>query len=445
MSFGFPTVYAQPESLGVPSMIMGDDLKSFSGAKNSIRSVPTMSGSSVGPSSSILFNIPTGGNSYIKPNSMYLRLKCVVTQGAAAATSWAFAGQSSDDSFDSGGASSLINRMNITFPGGSVVSYGNYNHWRNSILPHVTTQGFLLTDLRIMEFAGVSKLNTDASAGSQTVYVSIPLFIPIFNSNQAFPALLLSGSGINIEFITETLNNAIYAVTTAVTAYSLSEISLVYETLDVSQSYKDAIMSAKSNSFYNVSVEDWASIGPVATTSAMSYQIGCGYSSLKSILFTEQLITAGNATTNKKLYLYNGLNDIKLYVNNQIVSPPNLNEESYVYCETQRALGRINDMTLSTVTYALTPNVIAGNLRSSYTTANFHAGISTQVFSDWGFSTSGVPASTITLELSHSGSADPIKWEDAALVYAAASLFVFMAYDSVYSVDLSNGTVMIRK
>ena len=80
MSFGFPVVYAQPESLGVPSMIMGDDLKSFSGAKNSIRSVPTMSGSSVGPSSSILFNIPTGGYSYIKPNSMYLRLKCVVTQ-----------------------------------------------------------------------------------------------------------------------------------------------------------------------------------------------------------------------------------------------------------------------------------------------------------------------------------------------------------------------------
>ena len=44
MSFGFPTVYAQPESLGVPSLIMGDDLKSFSGAKNSIRSVPTIKG-----------------------------------------------------------------------------------------------------------------------------------------------------------------------------------------------------------------------------------------------------------------------------------------------------------------------------------------------------------------------------------------------------------------
>ena len=89
-------------------MIMGDDLKSFSGAKNSIRSVPTMSGSSVGPSSSILFNIPTGGYSYIKPNSMYLRLKCVVTQTAAATAVWAFAGQSSDNNYDCGGASSLV-------------------------------------------------------------------------------------------------------------------------------------------------------------------------------------------------------------------------------------------------------------------------------------------------------------------------------------------------
>jgi hypothetical protein len=443
MSFGFPVVYAQPESLGVPSMIMGDDLKSFSGAKNSIRSVPTMSGSSVGPSSSILFNIPTGGNSYIKPNSMYLRLKCVVTQAAAAANTWAFAGQSSEDTYDSGGASSLINRINITFPGGSTVSYGNYNHWRNAILPHIAATGFMYNDLRVMEFAGVSKLNTDASVGSQTVYVSIPLFIPIFNSNQAFPALLLSGSGINIEFITESLNNAIYAFTTAVTAYALSEISLVYETLDVSQSYKEAIFSAKANSFYNISVEDWASVGPVATTSAMSYQIGCGYSSLKSILFTEQS-TITNTTT-KKMYNYNGLNDIKLYVNNQIVSPPNMNEESYVYCETQRALGRINDFLIQSAISGVTSNVIAGNLRTTYTISNFLAGISTQSFSDWGFSSTGIPASTLTLELSHTTTADPIKWEDATLAYAAASLYVFMAYDSVYSVDLSNGTLMIRK
>ena len=441
MSFGFPVVYAQPESLGVPSMIMGDDLKSFSGAKNSIRSVPTMSGSSVGPSSSILFNIPTGGYSYIKPNSMYLRLKCVVTQTGAATATWAFAGQSSDANYDCGGASSLINRINITVPGGSVVSYGNYNHWRNAILPHISSPGFVYNDLRVMEFAGVTKVNTDTSAASTTVYVCIPLFVPIFSSNQAFPSLLLSGSGINIEFITESLNNAIHSVT-AVTAFSLSEISLVYETLDVSQSYKDAIMSAKANSFYNISVEDWASIGPVATTSAMSYQIGCGYSSLKSILFAEQLIIT--ATTDKKLYVYNGLNDIKLYVNNQIVSPPNLNEESYVFSETQRALGRINDITLSSMN-AVVANTNANNLRSSYTTANFLAGISTSVFSDWGFSSSGVPASTITLELSHSGTADPVKWEDATAVYAAASLYVFMAYDSVYSVDLSNGTVMIRK
>ena len=317
-----------------------------------------------------------------------------------------------------------------------------YNHWRNAILPHVSTPGFIYNDLRVMEFAGVTKANTDATTGSQTVNVSIPLFIPIFNTNQAFPSLLLSGSGINIEIITETLNNAIYAITIAVTAYSLSEISMVYETLDVSQSNKDAIMSAKSNSFYNVSVEDWSSIGPVATTSSMSYQIGCGYSSLKSILFTEQ--SAITDTKTKKMYNYNGLNDIKLYINNAIVSPPNLNEESYVFAETQRALGRINDMTLNSMN-AVVANANAGNARSSYTNNNFLAGISTQVFSDWGFSSSGVAASTLTLELTHATTADPIKWEDAALVYAACSLYVFIAYDSVYSVDLSNGTVMIRK
>ena len=52
---------------------------------------------------------------------------------------------------------------------------------------------------------------------------------------------------------------------------------------------------------------------------------------------------------------------------------------------------------------------------------------------------------SITIELSHTTTADPVKWEHSTLAYAAASLYVFMAYDSVYSVDLSNGTVMIRK
>ncbi len=177
----------------------------------------------------------------------------------------------------------------------------------------------------------------------------------------------------------------------------------------------------------------------------MSYQIGCGYSSLKSILFTEQLATVAGSSTAAKIYIYNGLNDIKLYVNNQIVSPPNLNEESYIYCETQRALGRINDFNLSSCLSTTQDNVTGGSLRTSYPSHNFLAGISTSVFSDWGFSSTGIPASTITLELSHTTTADPIKWEDATLAYAAASLFVFMAYDSVFSVDLSNGTVMIRK
>ena len=374
---------------------------------------------------------------------MYLRCKVVVTQTGAAGVSWNFAGQSGEADEDTGGASSLISRINITMPGGTVVSYGNYNHWRNAIAPHFMTASFMLNDLRIMESAGVLRVNTDATSGNTIAHVSIPLFIPMFNANQAFPALLLSGSGINIEFLTESVINAFYAVTNTVTNYALSEISLVYETLDVSQSYKDAILAAKANSFYNISISDWSSIGPVATTSAMSYQIGCGYSSLKSILFTEQ--STVTATTTTKIYLYNGLNDIKIYVNNQIVSPPNLNEESYVFCEMQRALGRINDSTLTSTLSSKPTNITGGHLRSSYPSYNFLAGVSTQVFSDWGFSSSGVPASTITLELSHTTTADPIKWEDATLAYAASSLYVFLAYDSVYSVDLSNGTLMIRK
>ena len=197
MSFGTPISYAQPhDNLSIPSQVIGDDLKSFGkGACSVVRVLPTSSGSNISPSSSALFTIPTGGYSYIKPNSFYLRAKCAVTITGTTSVSWYFGGAASSQGITTttgtGGASSLINRINVQM-GGTSLSYSNYSHFRNAVLPHCASKEYIETELRQLEYAGVTKLATTDVADSKDIFFSIPLWLPCFNSNQAFPALLLS-------------------------------------------------------------------------------------------------------------------------------------------------------------------------------------------------------------------------------------------------------------
>lgn len=449
MSLNTPFVYPQPESLSIPSQLMGDELKSFKGAKSVIKQVVSTSGNSVGPSSTILFSIPTGGNAFIKPNSMYLRAKVLVTQTGGASTIWKFAGNTSVDTEtnvkeqDFGGASSLINRINVNL-GGTVMSYNNYNHFRNSVLTHTLNSNYFRTDLRQLEQSGVSRVNNDASELSRTAYVSIPLWIPLFNSQQAFPSLLMN-SPITIEFLTETVNAAFYSTSNAVTNYSLFELNLVYEEIQVSPEFKQALVSSKQNQQYNIHVNDFWSIGPTNADQQLRYQIGCGLSSLKAVLFTEQLPLTNTTVDQRKNYASNGLTDYSIYVDNQIVTPPNINNDSYCFAEMNRALQRINDSNCSSYIEALT-NVTSSSLRNGYVVNNFLAGASTLTISDWGYSSCGVPASTVTIELNHnSGTVNTNQWQNSGSYVSSASLYAFLLHDSVVSVDVSNGVVNVRK
>lgn len=442
----FPIVYPQPESLSIPSQLMGDDMKKFSGATNVVKSIPSTSGSNVGPSSTILFQIPTGGNAFIKPNSMYLRAKVVVTLTGAAGVNWKFAGSAGPDAafsvnaYDYGGASSLLNRVNVNL-GGTVMTYQNYNHFRNAVLPHCLNGEYFRSDLRQLEYAGVTKLASTDVAESKTIYVSIPLWVPIFNANQAFPSLLMN-SPITVEFLTETVNNAFSGSTNAISGYSLSELNLVYEEIQVSPEFKSALVSSKSGQMFNIHVNDWWSVGPTNADQSMRYQIGCGLSSLKSVLFTEQLTADVASSLVEKKYSANGLLNYTIYVNNFPVSSPNITDDSYCFAEMNRALQKINDADVASFIEPIN-NTNATGVRSGYVANNFLAGASTMTISDWGYSSSGVPASTVTIELNH-GTQTASQWQYAA-TYASSSLYAFLLHDSVVSIDVTNGVASIRK
>lgn len=455
MSSGIPVVYAQPESLSVPFSVLGDDLKSFKGARSVVRSVPASSGSA-GPNSTILFNLPTGGYSFIKSNSMFLRGSVVVTQTNADGdpnaqpptvdAEWCFAGQGSSAEGHFGGASSMINRISVGM-GGQTLTWGNYNTFRNAVLTHVTSAEYFTTDLRQCEYAGVMKKNETNNVANRTIHFAIPLWIPCFCSSQNFPALLLN-SPISVEIVTESVNKAFYAIRNAVTDYTLSNLSIVYETLDVSREFKDAMLASKAGGFYSMHLNNYLSVGPNASTSSMRMQIGVGFSSLKSILFTEALTNP--ASTDAKVYSSNGLINYTIHQDNYPVSVPNVTDDAVAFLEVNRALQKINDSNV-TSSIQMISNTNTTGLRSSYSRYNFLAGASTQVISDYNYSSQGTECSSVTLELEH-GTPDPVRWQDATKhnrntadnADVNYSVHTFLLHDSILSVNVSDGTCQVR-
>ena len=107
-----------------------------------------------------------------------------------------------------------------------------------------------------------------------------------------------------------------------------------------------------------------------------------------------------------------------------------------------RALSRLNDYNITSC-LGIVANAAASGIRNTYTLNNFLGGASCDVFSDFGYDQTGIPASTVTLELKYTG-ATANKWQSNAS-HAASSLYVFLLHDSTLSVDVSSGVVMVRK
>lgn len=441
--FATPFNYSQPESMAIPACLVGEEQKTFRNCRSVIKSIPSSSGTGTGANSTMLFQIPTGGLDFLKPNSLYLRCKVSVTLTGGAAVSWKFAGSSASDAYDWGGASSLINRINVNF-GAVTQSYSNYNHYRNAVLTHALNPSYFYNDLKQLEYAGATKLATTDVQACKDVYVCIPIFAGCFNSQTALPLCLMT-SPIQVEIQTESVNNAFSGATTAITGYSISEASLVYEAIQVEPSFIQALKTSKQGQSFNFRVNDYLSVGAFSPASSERFQIGAGLQSCKSILFTEQLQSCNATALAEKNYVSNGLSSINFYIDGQQVSMTNQTDDAVAFGELNRALQRLND---SNIVSCLEPttNVSGTGVRTSYTNGNFLAGVSTMNISDWGYSMVGVPASVIQVELNHSaGSDQAVRWGNATGYSSSVNAYVWVLYDANYSVDLATGVVSIRK
>jgi hypothetical protein len=250
-------------------------------------------------------------------------------------------------------------------------------------------------------------------------------------------------SPISLEIQTETVNKAIFAVQSAVTNYTLKDMSIVYETLDVSQEFKQAMLSSKAGGFYSAHLNNYTAIGANDSSTVMRYQIGVGFSSLKSILFTESL--SNPTSLLPKSYTSNGLMRYTISQDNFPVSCPNADNDAVAFLEVNRGLQKINDSNVTSSIHIVNNTALTGG-RTSYASHNFLAGASTQIISDYNYSSQGTECSSVTIELDH-GTPDATKWQNATAHNAGAvahSVHTFLLHDSIMSVNVSDGTVQVR-
>lgn len=467
MSYSTPADYLpvgapRPDAglqLAVPAALESDPGFVFAGARSTIKYIPASTGNSIGPSASTLFLIPQTSYGFIKPCSMYLRAKIVVTVTEGAGVLWGYGGQNqglptSANAIDPyatsanytalgyGGASSVINRLTVTFPGGIQCSYPQYQIWRNSILPHALSREYFLTDLNELEGATSARLVTGAEATSRTAWVCIPLDLPCFNAAQAFPLCLLSG-GIQIELQTETLAKALIGITTNPTNYSVSDMALVYDELVVSPAFKAAVDAKTKMSGFKLALNDRLYMGAISGASSSRTNFGVGLKSLKSVVGTIQL-DADTAIGVAKKYNANGMNYWNLYLNGQQMTPSNLDNDAMVFAELQRSLQMLNDSNITSALDKLTTSN-ASSFRNTYCVGQFAFGASVAAYNDRTFSLSGVAADQVQVELVF-GNSTSDKWQIAAAgqAPAASQVYLWALHDTVLTI-LGDGTLQIEK
>lgn len=439
-----PNEYGHVPSLGVPGCLQGDDLKAFS-ARGGVNYIPCSTGSNVGPNSSMLFQIPQMPLSYIKPNSVVLRGRCTATMSVFGPTvAVAFAGQNSAATYTIantntgvGGASSLFSRFTLRLPGGLELSYAQSNHYRNSIsAPHGMAQEFVTTELRQLEHAGALRV---ATATNPVIWFTVLVDIPAFTCAQALP-LLLMNSGIQLEVVTDSLANAFASVNGTVTNYSLDNLGLYYETITVTQEYKQALIHSKQGRPYSMTLNDrMGLVIGVAAATTNRFQIGLGLQSMKGVCWAFQ--APNTATNSMKVFTSNGTLGYNIYVNGQIVSATAVTSDDIAYAELKRALGHIGD-TSNASSLISAASAEGSGIRNNFTTAQCAFGATTSYVDDDTISFIGTPCDTLAMELIL-GTPDALAWQNVTPA-AAQNCYVFVFYDSVLTID-ANGSCSIHK
>jgi hypothetical protein len=439
MSYNVPRSYASLDTgaVDIPESLVSSFEKMMPPSQTTIKSVPTQSGDASAGGLQ-LFQIATGaGNGYLKPNSCYLR--CRISVPVSGAGVWSFGGGNVVAS-RAGSASAVINRLQISCGGVLINSINNYNVVHDMILNHATSRDFATSDSVLYEHTGVS--HQVIGAGTDAIYVSIPLLAPVFQNQQAIPLFLLN-SPIVVECLYNGLGTAIFS--TVATGFTISEAQLVYETLSVDSSMEMKVKSVLADGkVWRTYLDDYYALS-VASSTNFNYNMGLGLSSVKAVLWTSVQNPA--TTSDPKAYIYNAQSNARVFLDGRQINLQTQDTMPVIYSEMQRALQNLYDysctsnLTFDGNTFNAT-GIVSTAALSDYGTSRFLGGINTNRLNDFGYAFTGQPCQNLNI-IWESAAPDTVKFP-GAVAYVASTMYLVVLYSQALTIDAS-GMIELRR
>ncbi|NBX73056.1 MAG: hypothetical protein EBQ89_02025 [Alphaproteobacteria bacterium] len=348
----------------------------------SIKNITPISGSSITSGGQTTVQLPFGaGAGYMKAGSAYLRFRFSATQTA---DEFGFAGSCPS-------ASSLIQRLTVA-QNNNVELINEYGKLvSNIILPYCTSASYQ-NNVALMEgglgsnaylsfplssgalgttayVAGRTQqdcilgdvrqtFNSTGVGGAQAVELSVPIYSGLLNNKElSFIPLELMSSPLTITFDWATVNNAIFALTTAVSEYACSAIQLVYESVSPPVEYTNELRAGLMQG--RVWSIPYCSVISAQTqnNSSVSYNMSLNASSVDAFFFgATQSFNANTSTLTSKVFASATGSSIagdfttvnrRLYADGNLInSVPSLNSDTMLVREMLRAVegGFVSDV-----------------------------------------------------------------------------------------------------
>lgn len=378
--------------------------------------------SSTGTQSSgglVSFILPANlGAGMLVSGSAYIKFTVSVTQ--AVAYSWAFK--------QYGSASSVVNRMTLLSSGAIAEQILNYNKLYSALLLHASNPSFAQGDDKINQQSFNGAANT-----VQTATVCIPILLGSFNSKQHLPLFLMNSAQLNVDLDT-VVNSIIQIGADAVSEYSVSAATLVFELLNPDHSFEMGVKQMLGTRLFQMPISTFYNIR-TAQTGAVTQNIGLNCSSLRSILWATV-----PTETQRNAHHFTDANQTscRVYLDGQLAFAGNLSDVSSQFLEMNRALNTMWDSdrvscgptadNADAVANDIT--LLAGGLtRAIYSDGAYLGGISTAKSSEAGFSMSGVPVNSAVVEF---------------VGAAGGTFYIFCAVQQVLTLDQQGTCSLIR-
>ena len=377
---------------------------------------------SQGASGTVLIPLGCGaGQGFLKAGSAYLRFNLAVTGGA------------NTYGFNlTGDAQSVIQRATLYLNGQIAEQINNYNRIQGALDTHALNFGYADNDLAVMSLKGNAGV-----AVANSVNVSIPLKLGLLNAQQDLPLFLFNTA--QLEFNLESLANAIFSITTSPTAYTVSNVQLIYSVFYPEQEYEMSMRQVlASGKLFQIPIKTWYNL-QVSNTSGTLKSVPIGLN-MSSVLGVFHFVNNTPDTTIDAVR-YTGdtpaNNGLRVFIDGNLVNSYSITDASTIFSEMKKALNLFADPDRSS--YGISGSAGSGYFtptvdkltQATFLNPSFFGGLSLARTFESGLTMVGTAVGQMIVEVDNGGA-------------ATSTLHICTAYEQILTVDAMGSISLIR-